>query len=118
FTGAGNITGNLDGGPGGTNTLNYSALSGPISVNLQTSKASNIGGTFSNIANVIGSVGFDTLIGANTVNSWTLDLASNSGTVNNLAFTDFENLIGGTSSDSLAVNGTAVSLTPTHVSQG
>src|SRR5690606_25475552 len=59
ITGTGEITGDLD-AAAGTDTLDYSALAGPVSVNLQTGVASRIGGEFFNIEDFIGSTGSDT----------------------------------------------------------
>jgi hypothetical protein len=101
FQPGGSVSGNIDGG-GGTNTLDYSALTGPVSVNLQTGTASDIGGTFANISNFIGSAGSDTLTGPNVTTQWNITLP-NGGTVNGSTFSSFENLIGGTGNDTFAL---------------
>ena len=54
FSPGGSVSGNIDGGAGGTNTLDYSALAGPITLNLQTNTAPDIGGTYANINNLVG----------------------------------------------------------------
>jgi secreted trypsin-like serine protease/Ca2+-binding RTX toxin-like protein len=52
-----------------------------------------------NIDGVIdGGLGFDTLVGANNANRWTIT-ANNAGNVDNVDFTSIENLFGGTSDD-------------------
>ena len=95
FTG-GSLSGNLDGG-GGTNTLDYSALAGPISVNFNTHTASDIGGTFANIQKVIGSMSKkDSITGPHS--SWIIS-GADSGTVDNITWVSFENLIGTTDPD-------------------
>jgi hypothetical protein len=105
------VSGNINGG-GGTDTLNYSlyALVNPISVNLQTSKATNIGGTIANIVNLVGGAGSDTLVGANTTNIWNIT-ATNAGNINGtFAFSAIENLTGGTANDTFNFsNGVGVS---------
>src|SRR5262249_3652686 len=53
FLPGGSISGNLDGGGG--DTLDYSNLAGPATVDFTTATATGIGGTFSGITNVIGS---------------------------------------------------------------
>jgi len=101
FQPGGSVSGNIDGG-GGTNTLDYSALAGPITVNLQTDTANDIGGTFANIENFVGSAGSDTLIGPNVTTQWNIT-GANSGTVNADTFSSFENLIGGSADDTFSL---------------
>ncbi len=55
FEPAGSVSGNLQAASGFTNTLDYSDRTDRVDVDLQTVEASGIGGTFSNITNVIGS---------------------------------------------------------------
>jgi len=64
------ITGNIDGGDG-KNYIDYSSyLPAPaVTVNLQTSSATDVTGTISNMANVIGGLGVNTLIGKNDENN-------------------------------------------------
>jgi Ca2+-binding RTX toxin-like protein len=61
------FAGTIDGGTGGTNTLDYSAYATAVTVNLSTGAATGIGGgaagKFSNIRNVTGGSGADTLTG-------------------------------------------------------
>jgi hypothetical protein len=52
-------SGDVDGG-GGMTTLDYSAYSGDVVVNLQTGSATGVGGTVRNIRNVIGTSGSGT----------------------------------------------------------
>jgi RHS repeat-associated protein len=65
-TGAGGarplILGTIDGGAG-TNTLDYSALTTDVTVNLATGTATGVGGTVTNIQNVTGGQGNDNLTG-------------------------------------------------------
>ncbi len=92
------ITGDLNGGSGGTNTLDLSAYTTPVTVDLATSTSPGVDGTFSNIQNVVGAVGQDnTLLGPNTT-TWTIT-GVNSGTVNGTSFSNFPNITGGTSDD-------------------
>src|SRR5690606_5132547 len=58
------LSGSINGGLG-SNTLDYSAYTTAIAVNLQTATATELGGTFSNIGNFIGGSAADTLTGAN-----------------------------------------------------
>jgi hypothetical protein len=97
FTDATVLTGSIDGGSE-TDTLDYSAYSSSVSVNLQTSVATGISGTFSNIENALGGTVSDTLTGADVANTWTIS-GSNTGDVNGFTFASFENLNGGTSTD-------------------
>jgi hypothetical protein len=59
----GSISGGLDGGFGGNNWLDYNAWKTPMSVNLATGTATAVTGGISNIQNVRGGQGGDTLIG-------------------------------------------------------
>lgn len=95
------ISGAVNGG-GATDTLDYSARTAGVVVNLQTSSVTAMGGGFSNITSLIGSSGPNTLTGANTTNTWNIS-GTNSGTVNaTLAFSGFQNLTGGTGNDTFA----------------
>jgi hypothetical protein len=102
--GLGSVTGTVDGG-GGSGILDYTTVFGPVTVDLQNGTASFVGGGFSNITRVIGSAsGNDALIGRNVSTVWTLT-ALNAGQINGsalqsaLSFSGFENLAGGTASD-------------------
>ncbi len=91
------ITGVINGGTG-SNTLNYTAYTTPVNVNLATNTATGTGG-FSNIQSAIGGTGNNTLTGANTNNTFTISSA-NSGDVNGtFTFTNFGNLAGGNTND-------------------
>ena len=94
FLPGGSISGNVDGGAG-TDTLDYSALAGPVTVNFDTGTATDVG-SFSNMENVMASQsGNDTIVG----DAWTIT-GVNSGTVNGVAFSGVSNLIGGSADDS------------------
>ena len=110
----GSVSGSIDAGDtgGNFNGLDFSdsANAGPVTVNLQTGKASLIGGTFknsfvdfrgSNSANAK-----DTLIGFNMQNIWQVNLAD-AGTVDGFGFHSFENLTGGTGQDWFVFQATA-----------
>ena len=89
-------TGNIDGGFG-VNTLDYSNQAGPVTVNFQNHTASRLVGTFANIQNVIGSQSHnDTIVGPDA--SWIID-GTNSGSVNGITFSSFENLVGSPQTD-------------------
>ena len=95
FSASGSISGSIDGN-GGNNTLDFSQLAGPITVNLQTGAVTNVVGSFSNISNVAGSTSSaDLLVGPdNSYPNWVLT-GSNAGNVAGMAFSSFENLQGG-----------------------
>jgi hypothetical protein len=88
-------------GADGANTLDYHlyATNHPITVNLQTQTATGTGG-FRRIQNLIGGASHaDTLIGADTFNTWHVQSA-NAGDVNGLfTFSSIENLTGGANGD-------------------
>ncbi len=96
------ITGNIVGNIAGlNNTLDLSAYTTPVSVNIGTGTATGIiGGAFSNINTFVGSAaaaGADNVLTDNLVggNTWTI-FDSNTGTINNtINFNSFGNLNGG-----------------------
>lgn len=104
FSPGGSVQGIVD-GQNGLNTLDYSLRSDAITVNMQTKKATAIGGIYALIDNVIGNnAANDTIIGLNTGNNWMIN-GLNSGWVNNgqLTFSNFKNLTGGTGVDVFAL---------------
>jgi hypothetical protein len=108
FHDGGSVTGHVR-GEDGQDTLDYSNYTTTsVTVNLRTQKATLIGGKFSDIEEFLGGTfGGNVLIGDNVANTWVVD-GLNQGNINGLTFTDFENLTGGTDSDSFAfINGAA-----------
>lgn len=102
FSPTGFVSRNLIGG-GGNNTIDYSARSIGVVTNLQANSSTAIGGTFSQINSIIGtSAGSDTLTGINNTNRWEIT-SKNAGAVvsvfSTMNFSGYENLIGGTASD-------------------
>jgi len=93
---AAGITGTIDGGDG-SDTLDLSAATTPVEVNLNANTATSTGG-IANLEVVIGGGDVDTLIATDVVNLWTLS-GTNAGTVNSVAFQSFENLTGGIDAD-------------------
>jgi len=115
FAGAVYVSGNVDGkGSTGSvpDTLDYSWYPSTVaaSVNLATSKATGVGGTFTNVKKVVGSAGFDTLIGANAANTWNITAwgGGNVGGAGVFDFSGFENLSGGTNADTFKFAGGVV----------
>ncbi len=106
FTSGGSIAGSID-GKGGANALDYSALGSAATVNLQTRTATGITGTWANIQSATGTGTTDTLIGANTTNTWSIT-GLNAGNINGtFVFTGFANLTGGTAPDTFKFNDAA-----------
>jgi hypothetical protein len=96
FVGAGaNITGNLNGGGGTADKLDYSGNGGgAIAVNLQTGTATSISGTFASIESLVGSTAStNSLTGANGTNLWNIT-GLDMGKVNSFSFSKIENLFG------------------------
>src|SRR5262249_30187415 len=93
------VTGKINGGTGtGTDTLDYSAWSSAVTVNVQSQTATAVGG-FSSLEKLVGGrTTGDHLIGANAATTWQIT-NSNAGKVGALAFSAFENLVGGSSPD-------------------
>ncbi len=97
ITNSGELTGRLD-GAGGGNTLSFASTSNAALVNLQSLTATKIG-SFMNITALVGSTAAgDTLIGANSANTWFVS-GLNQGDVNSVQFTGFESLTGGALDD-------------------
>lgn len=103
------ITGTIDGGAG-NNTLNYSAYSIPIAVDLANSAASHIfsgaNNGFSNIQNLTGTgilgASGDTLFGATGDHIWTLaanGVDTGNVTTSPFTFTGVANLVGNSGND-------------------
>jgi len=83
FTGSGSIAGTINGGAGTGNKIDYSALTMPVSVNLQTRTAplidGGVAGGFSNIEALAGSKATtNTLTGLDADTAWTIS-SVNSG---------------------------------------
>ncbi|MBV1961539.1 MAG: filamentous hemagglutinin N-terminal domain-containing protein, partial [Immundisolibacteraceae bacterium] len=77
FASGASVTGTVDGGSGGSDTLDYETdnFNLAVAINLQAATANGIGGTFSNIDAVIGDSGFNAtnvLVGADAVNIWNI----------------------------------------------
>ncbi len=96
FQANGSVSGQINGGLG-EDVLDYSASSAAIVVNLLNSSTSAVG-SFSSISALIGSPASDTLLGANSPNTWTIT-TSTTFTVGSLSVGNFESLVGGTGVD-------------------
>jgi Ca2+-binding RTX toxin-like protein len=97
FSDGAGVTGIIDGGDG-LDTLNYSAYSSNITVNLETNTATGTAGAY-DIEKVIGGSGSDTLIGPNSANAWSI-LSTNKGEIPGIIeFDNIENLVGGNAQD-------------------
>jgi hypothetical protein len=98
FTNNTTLSGTIDGGIG-TDTLDYSINSTPVTVNLAALGAQNMEAAIGNAGS--------TLVGTNTANTWNIT-SNNSGTVNNiLNFSTFSNLTGGNLEDTFIFNNRA-----------
>lgn len=98
FLPGGSLGGNID-GEGHIDTLDYSLFNLAVTTNLETDTTTAVGGTFSNIETLIGTVLSDKLIGENNINDWTID-GPNQGAVDAFFhFFSIENLQGGTARD-------------------
>ncbi|WP_196137586.1 hypothetical protein [Aliikangiella sp. G2MR2-5] len=90
FGANGSLSGIIDGGTGGTNSIDYSVVTGTVVAYL-----SNI----LNISSLIGNGANATLVGINSDATWNLS-GANAGDVAGVSFTGFNNLTGGTGNDS------------------
>lgn len=96
LTAYGAVSGRVD-GEAGSDILDYGLHHSPVTVNLAAASATDTGG----IANLEGYVGtnlYDTLIGGNGSNTWAMN-GYNSGTLNGVPFSSFENWVGGAGAD-------------------
>ena len=99
FQPGGQITGTLNGGSGGYDTIDDSALSDQINLVLSNSTISGVGAGFANIENVIGGTNTgNQLYGPNTDNTFWLN-GTNSGYFGNFNFSNFPNLTGGSGNE-------------------
>ena len=91
----GSVSGMIDGGGGtGTNTLDYSSYSGPVTVDLRNQAATGTGG-IAHIQSAKGGSGPSTLVGPDTDNVWHIT-GNDAGDVNGaFTFSNFGNLRGG-----------------------
>lgn len=109
FQNIGSLTGSIDGAIGGINTLDYSRVINPVTINLANNTASQIDGTFSNINNLIGGSNNNNLIGPNTDVTWNFT-GTNTGTVAGIDFTNFENINTGNGNNTLTGTANLASL--------
>ncbi|MCP2729862.1 CHAT domain-containing protein, partial [Limnofasciculus baicalensis] len=107
FSNGASVNGSID-GKNGTDTLNYTAYITPVNVDLATNTTTGVGGNILNMEAAIGGTGANTLIGANTTNTWNVT-GNNSGNINStFTFTNFTNLQGGSDTDTFTLNGGTV----------
>ncbi|NMB87213.1 MAG: hypothetical protein GYA17_02565, partial [Chloroflexi bacterium] len=94
----GSLSGTLNGGAG-SDSLDYSAYTTTVVVNLQNGTATSLG-AFASVESVLSGTALDdTLVGADTANTWNItgDDAGNLDAA--FFFTSFENLTGGSEAD-------------------
>ena len=98
FTSAGTITGNIDGG-GGSNTIDETLLTTPVTLNVSASTVSQLTGTFTNIQTVLaGGNSANQILGPSTDSTFNIT-GTNAGNIAGLSFSGFGNLTGGTGND-------------------
>ncbi|MEM9217176.1 MAG: CHAT domain-containing protein [Cyanobacteria bacterium P01_F01_bin.150] len=90
-----NVTGSVDGGTG-TDTLDYSAYTSNLNVDLDS---------LSDVEQVMAGSGSNTLRGDDVNNDWQVT-GVNSGTINGGAFNNFQNLVGGSLTDTFTITTT------------
>ncbi|MCS6813092.1 MAG: hypothetical protein NZ772_05905, partial [Cyanobacteria bacterium] len=96
FADGATVSGIVDGGAG-VDRLDYSAYTTPVTVNLANNTATGTGG-IRNIEGLTGGQGNNTLIGANTPNTWRLT-GQDQGTVGIFTYKNVQNLVGGSEDD-------------------
>ncbi len=97
---SGSLSGVVDGSTN-TDTVDYSAVAGALTVTIGASG-------FSNIEILVGNNDTNsTLVGANTINDWTFT-GINAGTVNSTDFSAFNNITGGSNDDTFTLSGGSI----------
>jgi hypothetical protein len=109
FNSGGSVTGMVDGGAG-ANTLDLSAYTTHLTVNLATGAATHTGG-FANISTFLGGTAANTLTGLNADSTWNIT-GAHAGTVSGDTFSGFDSLNGGSGND-IFMFGSAGSVTGT-----
>ena len=98
FSAGASLSGNLNGGTG-TNTVDYSAYTTSVSLNLASSRATGLGGTYSSVQNFIGgSNSANAIAGPAAATTFNIT-GANAGNVGGIGFTAFGNLVGGAAND-------------------
>jgi hypothetical protein len=97
FKPGGSISGDLDGGAG-SNTLDYSNLTGQVTLDLANHKATGIGGTFSNIGSIVPPAGGINVVGPNTATTWTI-VGVNVVEVGGFTLPNTSSIVGGSDND-------------------
>ena len=100
FNDGSQITGRVDGGTG-LDTVDFSAETGVVSVQLG-------GAGYSNIETFIGNDSASTLIGDAVSNNWLIS-GVNDGSLDSINFYDFNNILGNTAVDTFTLNGGTIS---------
>ena len=98
------LTGNLA-GSGGTDTVNFAARTVGVTVDLGTGQSTGVGGALSGMETLIGSSSQDTLIGPNVENTWNVTGGNSGNSDGAFAFSNIENLAGGSAADTFLVAG-------------
>lgn len=97
FMPGGSVAGDVDGG-GGPDTLDYSNLTTPVTLNFSTSSATGIGGKFKHITAFVGGQGTNNVVGPATATTWTVT-GVNTVSALGTTFTNLPNVTGGTADD-------------------
>ena len=102
FTPGGSLSGSIDGAAGLENELSYNSFGAPATVNLETATATGLGGNFTNIGRLTGSLTTDFLIGPNAATTYELNGVDAGAVITPggpIFFTQFENVTGGAGDD-------------------
>ena len=98
FTSGGSLTGGIDGGAG-TNTIDESALTTQVTLNLATSTVSLVTGAFANIQSVLGGTNTTNQVLAQAAGTTFNITGANIGNAAGIGFTRFGYLVGGAGND-------------------
>ena len=113
FSDGASISGTLSGGAG-SDTLDASAHTGPVNINLQ-SLTSSTAGSIASIENFKAGTAGGTLTGPNTANTWNVQ-SSGTGDLNSaFTFVGFDSLEGGTGQDVFHYHANNLDITDPHL---
>ena len=103
------LAGSINGGTG-TNTIDLSAITTPISVNMPSSRVTGLSGTFTAIQSIIGGSSVSNSVTGPAANTTYFITALNTFNVNGLSFSNFRKITGGAGENTFALsNGAGLS---------
>ena len=106
FSDGASLSSSVEGGAG-TNTIDESAYTTPVTANGSTSTITGIGVSYAHITSLVGGIASNTLAGPTAGSTYNIT-GSNSGTVGAMTFSKFGTLVGAAGNDTFKFNSTAL----------